>query len=276
MQTIWIIILGAVQGMTEFLPVSSSGHLAAGQMLLADEGLGESLAEQPLTLEILLHLATLFAVAVFFRSEVLAGIKGAGRGFTSLLHGRIHKTLKEDDSVNLAMAVLVGTVPTAILGLFMRDTAGKISGSSVGLGLSFLGCAIFLLTSRWWSGGNRRLSPGIAFLIGIVQGIAVLPGISRSGVTIVTGLAMGLEREEAARFSFLLSMPAILGAAVLELDVKSLGADENILAYLLGGLAAFVVGLAALYFLVRLVRRGRLWFFAPYMAAVGLVLMFFF
>ncbi|MCP4676047.1 MAG: undecaprenyl-diphosphate phosphatase [Deltaproteobacteria bacterium] len=274
MEILWITLLGVVQGATEFLPVSSSGHLAAGQLLIARVQPGTSLAAQPLTLEILLHLATFLAVIVYFRREVWAGLQGGGRGAIGLLKGNLGKLAKEDDGVNLALAVVVGTIPTAIIGLFMKNPASIVSESPVSLGFSFIGCACLLFASRWWPGGRRRLSLRIALLIGLVQGIAVIPGISRSGATIAVGLALGLEREDAARFSFLLSLPAILGAALLELDFESLGADENTIAYLLGGIAAFAVGLAALHLLIRLVRSGRFWLFAPYVGAVGVMTMF--
>ena len=274
METLWITLLGVVQGATEFLPVSSSCHLAVGQLLIAEVQPGTTLAAQPLTLEILLHLATFMAVIVYFRREVWAGLQGGCRGAVGLFKGDLGKLAKTDDGVNLALAVVVGTIPTAVIGLLLKDPASIVSESPVNLGLSFIGCACLLLASRWWPGGHRRLSLRIALLIGLVQGIAVIPGISRSGATIAVGLALGLEREDAARFSFLLSLPAILGAAVLELDFESLGADKNILAYLLGGLAAFVVGLAALHLLIRLVQSGRFWLFAPYVGAVGIMTMF--
>ena len=175
----------------------------------------------------------------------------------------------------MVLAVVIGTVPTAFIGLILRDPAGCVSKSSVGLAVTFLCSAAFLFASRFWPGGDRRLTWQIAMVIGVIQGIAVLPGISRSGVTIAAALALGLGRAEAVRFSFLLSLPAILGAALVELEIDQLVASENIWAYLLGGLAAFVIGLIALYVLNRLVRAGRLWVFAPYVGAVALGTFFF-
>jgi undecaprenyl-diphosphatase len=269
METVWIAVLGAIQGATEFLPVSSSGHLAAVQMVLAKGG--DRLANQPLTLEILLHLATLLAVIVFYRRDVLDGICGAGRALVAFFKGRGRQIFAEDDGANLALAVVVGTIPTGIIGLTIEDSAMFISQSSLGLGLTFCGCACLLLASRWWPGGKRRLSWKTALIIGVIQGIAVLPGISRSGATIAAALALGLDREQAARFSFLLSIPAILGAALLKLDPAALANDDRLWSYLLGGLVAFGVGLAALYLLVKLVRGGRLWIFSPYLATAGIV-----
>jgi undecaprenyl-diphosphatase len=271
MDIIWTAVLGVIQGATEFLPVSSSGHLAAAQMYLANEARAVRLGNRPLTLEILLHVATFFAVVIFYRQAVFEGLKGVFRGAGGLARGRFSEMIKKDDSVNLATAVVAGTIPTGVLGLLLRRQAEMVSASPTSLGLAFLGTACMLLATLWWPGGKRRLSWRIALLIGAVQGIAVLPGISRSGVTIAAGLAVGLEREDAVRFSFLLSLPAIIGAAALELDMESLTSDHNLFAYLVGGAAAFVVGLFALYLLVRLVRGGRLWLFAPYVALMGTV-----
>ncbi len=275
METVWIMLLGAIQGATEFLPVSSSGHLAAAQMIIKENDLSVSLANQPLMLEILLHVATLVAVVVFFWRHIVDAIKGAGRLVVSGNRQTFGELLKKDDGANLAMAVVVGTVPTAFIGLAMRGPAEFVSTSSLGLALSFLCCAALLFASRFWPGGGRRLTWRTALLIGIVQGIAVLPGISRSGVTIAVALWLGLEKEQAVRFSFLLSLPAILGAAVLELNFDALLSNDHTTAYALGGTAAFVIGLGALYVLSRLVRAGRLWVFAPYVGAVAVGTFFF-
>jgi undecaprenyl-diphosphatase len=271
---LWITLLGAVQGATEFLPVSSSGHLAVGQLMLFGGAVDGGLADQPLLLEVLLHLATLLAVLLVYRRDALAAIRGAGRGLVALLRGRLGRVAGEDDGVNLALCIVVGLLPTAGIGFLLREPAVIISGSSLGLGLTFLACACLLIATRWWPGGTRRLDWKLALVIGVVQGLAVLPGISRSGVTIATALALGLDREEAARFSFLMSVPAILGAAALELDLDALTAGEHAVGFAAGAVAAFAVGLAALLLLIRLVRGGRLWMFAPYVAAMGVFSLF--
>jgi undecaprenyl-diphosphatase len=206
---------------------------------------------------------------------VLIAIRGAGRGLAALIRGRLGKAAAEDDGVNLALAIVVALVPTAGIGVLLRGPAEVVSGSPLGLGLTFLACACVLVATRWWPGGGRRLDWRIALLIGVVQGLTVLPGISRSGVTIAAALALGLGREEAARFSFLLSIPAIIGAAMLELDVEALTAGEHAPAFVVGAAAAFAVGLGALLLLIRLVRSGRLWIFAPYVAAMAAFSLFF-
>jgi undecaprenyl-diphosphatase len=272
---LWITLLGALQGVTEFLPVSSSGHLALGQLLLFGGDPRGGFAGQPLLLEVLLHLATLLAVVAVYRRDVVLAIGGAGRAVIGLFRGRLGQLAEADEGVGLALAIGAGLVPTAVIGFLLREPAAVVSSSPLGLGFSFAACACLLIASRWWPGGNRRLGWQLGLLIGAVQGVAVLPGISRSGVTIATALALGVDRDEAARFSFLLSVPAIIGAAALELDVQALTAGAHAPAFAISALAAFAVGLGALLLLIRLVRSGRLWMFAPYVAALAVFSLFF-
>lgn len=274
MDSLPILILGAIQGATEFLPVSSSGHLALGKLLMADGPLARVIAEQPLTLDILLHLATLLAVGIYYRKEIAAALRGFGRSLIAVKDQRFRAVLREDEGANLAWAVIVGTLPTGIIGLLLENAAVAVSTTPMLLGCSFMACAGILIASRFWQGGERRLTMKLALLIGIAQGVAVLPGISRSGTTIAVALALGLGRKEAARFSFLLSMPAIIGAALLEMDLDALQSSGQLGSFLLGAACAFAVGLLALVLLVQLVRRGRLWVFAPYVAAAGFFSMF--
>ena len=145
MESLWIALLGAIQGATEFLPVSSSGHLAAGQLMLARSKGGQILSDKPLLLEVLLHLATLAAVVVIYRREVIGTVRGAGRGLSALMHLKLREIADVDDDVNLAVAIIVGTIPTAAIGLAMRDPAGAVSRSPLALGISFTGCACILL-----------------------------------------------------------------------------------------------------------------------------------
>ncbi len=275
METAWIVLLGIIQGATEFLPVSSSGHLALGQLILTHVGAELTLLPKPLLLEVLLHLATLCAVLVVYRRSVLSATRGIGRGARALATGKLGAAMREDSDVNLGVAVVVGVIPTAVIGLLMRETAELISRSTLGIGCCFLGCACLIFATRFWPGGERRLTWKIAALVSIVQGIAVLPGISRSGVTIATGLALGLNREEATRFSFLLSVPTIVAAAAIEMDFGMVMENNHSSAYMLSALTAFLVGLAALIWLIRLVRRGQLWFFSPYLALLGICILFF-
>jgi len=271
MEAAWTAILGAVQGATEFLPVSSSGHLALGQMLLEGAGAHGAAPAHPLLLEILLHVATLFAVIAIYRREVLGAIVGAGRAAAALFSGRLAALCASDEGANLAVAILVGTIPTAAVALLLEEPAVALGRNPVGLGACFLACACVLASTYWWRGGRRRLDWRAALVIGLFQGVAALPGLSRSGTTIAVALALGMEREEAARFSFLLSIPAIAGAAILEVDLAAMATGGMLGAYALGAVVAFATGLAALLLIIRAVRGGRLWLFAPYVAAVGVV-----
>lgn len=273
MESLYIAILGAIQGATEFLPVSSSGHLAAGQMMLSIE----ALKNQPLLLEILLHLATLVAVIVVYRKEVLSlfvGVKNMGTAFP---RGQFWHTLKTDEPANLLALMFVSTLPTGLIGVVMEKTglAQLVSATPLYLGISFLCCAGILVASKFGKEKENALHVNFlsfktALVIGIAQGFAVMPGISRSGTTIAVALLLGMNREKAAQFSFLLSIPAILGAAVLELDIERLVASDAVGAILGGVAAAFLFGLGALLLLIKLVKAGRFWLFAPYVAAVGI------
>jgi undecaprenyl-diphosphatase len=268
-------VLGLVQGLTEFLPVSSSGHLAVSSLLLENMGMGADSLEPPLLLDILLHLGTLVAIVIYFRRDVGQALVGGGRALAALPKGRLGEVLRGDEGAGLCLAVLLGTLPTGVLGLALKSSAAEIGLSPLRLGVSFLACALILAASRFVSRRNEPLGPRIALLVGFVQGIAVLPGISRSGATIAAATALGLSPERAARFSFLLSLPAILGATILEVDLAEITTQGLGPAYLLGALTAFVSGLFALKLLVMIVDRGKLWAFAPYVAAVGLATMVF-
>ena len=272
MDVLWTAVLGAVQGLTEFLPVSSSGHLAACALWAERLGLGGARGEEPLLLGVVLHVATLAAVLVYFRAQALDAVLGAGRGLKALARGRLREALEADAGVGLALAICVGTIPTGAIGLVIKGPTERIEGSPAALGLCFLATAALLAATRWWKGGARRLDWRAALIIGIVQGIAVLPGVSRSAATIVAGLALGLDREEAVRFSFLLSVPAVAGAALLEIRPQEIAVAGHGPAFAVGCAVAFGVGMLSLSALRRIVVGGRLWWFAPYVAAVGATL----
>jgi len=274
MDAAWTTALGAVQGLTEFLPISSSGHLAAATLAAPCLGLDQADTAPPMLLGVLLHAATLAAVLVYFRRAAWEAIRGLGRSVAALARGKLGEAIESDDGARLAVAICAGTIPTAAIGLALERPTTGVSESPLALGLCFLACAAVLAATRWWPGGARRLDWRAALVIGLVQGIAVLPGVSRSGATIAAGLALGLPREEAVRYSFLLSVPAIAGAALLELDASAIAGGGGGAALGAGCAAAFAVGLASLALLRRIVRGGRLWLFAPYVAAVGVVLLF--
>ncbi|RPJ47193.1 MAG: undecaprenyl-diphosphate phosphatase [Candidatus Latescibacterota bacterium] len=243
-------ILGLVQGLTEFLPVSSSGHLVLAQTFLGVKTEG-------ILLEILLHLGTTLVVVVFYRREIV-----------DLLRPRF------DPAVNrYRLAILLGLIPAGLVGVFFLEPLEALyENPSTTLGeLAFTG--LFLLATRYAKPGNRTVTPWTGFLIGIAQAVAILPGVSRSGATIATALFLGIERKHAAEFSFVMSIPAILGAALL--TAREIRGAEGEAAFLvpalLGTLVAIVSGYFALRFLVRVVQAGRLHLFGWYCLALALV-----
>ncbi|MBN2716281.1 MAG: undecaprenyl-diphosphate phosphatase [Deltaproteobacteria bacterium] len=268
MEAIYIAILGAIQGATEFLPVSSSGHLAAGQMLFEIE----SLKDQPLLLEILLHLATLVAVIIVYRKEVLSLFTGAKNLLFAIPSGKLTQTVKTDAAAQLLLLLALGTLPTGIMGILFEKSGivQTVSQTPLFLGISFITCGGILISSRFGIEKADTLTWKTALIIGLAQGFAVMPGISRSGTTIAVALLLGINREQAARFSFLLSIPAILGAALLEIDMAELAASNALGAITGGVIASFLFGILALHVLIRLVKAGRLWLFAPYVAVIGI------
>jgi undecaprenyl-diphosphatase len=267
MEPMTAIVLGAIQGLTEFLPVSSSGHLVLFQYLFG-------LREAELFFDISVHVGTLGAVVIFFRREIGTILLSLLRAAARLMRKQISfgDAWAEAD-IRLAMLIVLGSVPTAVIGLLFHRISDQLF-SSVGL----VGVTLIVTGTLLW--GTRRIvrrGRGIngfsvpkAVAIGAVQGLAIIPGISRSGSTIAAGLFLGLERGMAARFSFLLSIPAIIGAEILSL--KELGPSQHAdMAILAGTATAFVVGYLSLAMLMYVVRRGRMHLFAPYCWVVGVI-----
>jgi len=258
------IVLGVVQGLTEFLPVSSSGHLVLFSKLF-------SIQESSLVFEVMVHVGTLMAVLVVFRKEVTLLIESF---FKLLRNPRAAKKLvKEDPGSRLLLAIIIGTLPAVVVALVLKDQIEQLFSSSLFVGFMLLVTGTILYVTdrhKVTAKGLERLSINDALVIGCSQAIAILPGISRSGTTIAVGLFRGLDRESAARFSFLLSIPAILGALVVSVDDLLAGSsvmDFGILAA--GFVAAALTGYLAIHFLLDLARKGRLVWFAYYTWVVG-------
>ena len=270
MNSIEAIILGIIQGLTEFLPVSSSGHLVLFQHLFG-------LKEAELFFDICVHLGTLVAVVIVFRQEIIK-ILSALLQLVSM-RGQKEKFLQRVDSdpdLKMALLIVIGSIPTAILGLLFSGIADRLFSSTLITGLMLMVTGLLLWLTRKaeshaTSASSGDLSTGKAVVIGIVQGLAIIPGISRSGSTISTGLLLGVDRETAARYSFLLSIPAIVGAGILSLKDGLSQTNPVISMSLLGAVTAAVVGYGALKSLLHLVKKGRLHVFAPYCWLVGIV-----
>lgn len=253
------ILFGAVQGATEFLPVSSSGHLALLKSVL-------DLSEVPILFDVVLHVATLVAVIAFFRSRVGAIIASLGRWAA--------RRASDDDAENLRLAWVIGvaTVVTGAIGVALNEL--EIGMHPKIVSALFIVTAAILVGAHFAGGtrGYRDLCLTDGLLVGAAQGLGVLPGISRSGITIGASLAAGLTREKAGEFAFLVSVPAILGALVLSLrDADELSAVVGPGALAVGFVAALVVGFLSLTLLVRLIRGGRLYYFAFYLVPLGVV-----
>jgi len=262
------ILLGVVQGLTEFLPISSSGHLVLFQNILG-------FREPELLLNAALHLGTLLAVCIYFRSDLKLMIIETW----NVLSGPIKKgecldKMIESPHASIALWVLIGTVPTSIIGLVFHSPLENLFGSVTVVGIMLVVTGILLAISRLIPehyNASSKVGLVSALAVGVVQGLAIIPGISRSGATIVCGMLFGLKRDLAARFSFILSIPAITGALILQLT--SSGFESiNIPALIIGTICSAVVGLAALKILMSVVTNGRLYYFAPYCWVVGLII----
>ena len=262
--------LGVVQGLTEFLPISSSGHLVAFQQFLG-------LRNPELLFDVVVHGGTLLAVLLVYgrdlwqiAGELLAAIPQLrrGTGVRTLWERRPH--------IRLAAYLLLGTVPAAVAGLLFQKTLEQAFGSLLSVGCMLLITGAVLYATRFREGPGRDLedlSLRDCLVIGVAQAIALLPGISRSGITIATGLFCGLRRDLSARFSFLLSVPAILGAVLLQVyEVRGTVESTAEGPLLIGGLTALVTGYFALRLLLRIVQRGQLFHFAYYCWTGGTLL----
>ncbi|MBO4896887.1 MAG: undecaprenyl-diphosphate phosphatase [Clostridia bacterium] len=258
------IILGLVQGLTEFLPVSSSGHLAILKNLF-----GGDFFESGVTFDIMLHLGTLLAVLAVYYKDIWMLIKE----FISLICDIFKRDFKiKTPYRRLLLMLMAGSIPAAIFGILIDEFVDKIAGQylwMVGLFL-FVTAALLYISDRVSPGDKtmRDLKLGDALFIGAFQAIAILPGISRSGSTITGGLLSGLKRSFAVKFSFLLSIPAILGAAILKLP-KADGIPVG--PAVLGVIIAAISGFVAIKVLLRLVKKKKFTYFAYYCAGLGLI-----
>jgi len=244
--------LGLLQGVTEFLPVSSSGHLAIAQHFIDD------FSQPGLLFDVLLHLGTMLAVVLYFRADLARLLRSPWSG--NALDRR------------QLLLLVIGSVPTAIIGLTGKDLAEGLFDNMLAVGLCLLvtGGLLFVAEKlRQRDSGRLEVNLGDALVAGTLQGIAILPGISRSGSTIAGLLLRGVDGETAARFSFLLALPAVSGAALLSLrDLEALPAGELPL-YAVGATAAFAAGLLSIHFLLAIIRRRRLALFALYCWLAG-------
>lgn len=253
------LILGLIQGLTEYLPVSSSGHLAIGQALF-----GMNDGADNLMFTVAVHVATILSTIVILWSEIDWILKGLFK-------------FKLNDETKYVLNIIVSMIPVGVVGLFFKDQVEEIFGS----GLLVVGCCLLitaaLLTFSYYAKPRQKehISMKDAFIIGLAQAVAVLPGVSRSGSTIATGLLLGNKKESLAQFSFLMVIPPILGEALL--DVMKMVKGENVmggidtLPLVIGFLSAFLAGCVACKWMINIVKRGKLIYFGIYCAIVGVV-----
>ena len=246
------IILGVVQGLTEFLPISSSGHLALSHQLLEfdEESAG-------IEFDILLHFATLLAVLIYFRKNLF-----------SILISLLKKGSNEDK--RMIWFLFIGTLPVVIIGLLIKDKVETISDNPILVSILLCLTGIILFLPIWIKNNKvNNLGSRSSLIIGFFQALALLPGISRSGVTITAGMLLGVSPKKAAEFSFLLAIPAILGGTIIKMNEISSIPTNQFEIYLAGMLAAFITGLIAIFCVLKLISRGKFVHFGFYCLFVG-------
>lgn len=275
MTYIQAIFLGILQGVTEFFPVSSSGHL-----VLAQEFLG--ITEDVLTFDIYVHFGTMLAVLAVFRRSIIKLIFSCVDGLRSIFIDRVSfgEVYKSSYEMRVISGILFGTFPAVVVGLTMRNFIESLFHSAVTVfaALIFTGCV--LIVTFFLREKGRTIGSIYGFLVGLAQALAIIPGISRSGLTISTALFLGVKREKAGEFSFLLSIPVILGATILALK-EYIEAGFSTLPWdmaVIGTLVSFVSGWISLVFLMRIIRNGKIGYFGFYCITVsvtGALLSFF-
>ncbi len=256
MDIIDAIILGIIQGLTEFLPVSSSGHLELGKAILG----AQSLPEESLLFTVVLHFATALSTILVFRKDVAEIFKGLFQ-------------FKWNEETEFSLKIIISMIPAALVGFFLEDFLEVFfDGAIIIVGIMLIITAILLYLADLAKTTEKGVSYRGAFIIGVAQAVAILPGISRSGATISAAVLLGVDKTKSARFSFLMVVPLILGKMAKDLlsgEINFVG--DQAVAMGVGFIAAFVAGLAACTWMIKLVRQSKLSYFAIYCLIVGLI-----
>jgi undecaprenyl-diphosphatase len=267
------IVLGIVQGLTEWLPISSSGHLALVQLAMD--------LEVPIFYDVILHIGTLAGVFAIYRRDI-AGIlrstvafgKGSSKRKSIEEEGGGEEVAKYPQGRRMLWLIILGTIPTGIIGLAFRSFFESSFYDPVSIAVGFIITGALVLVTGLLKPGQKKLGSADAILIGIGQGISIFSSISRSGATLSAGLFRGVEREQLVRYSFLLSIPAILGAAAIDVvamdeQQKAQLASIGVESYIAGTIVSAAVGYASIRILIKLVIKGKFYLFAFYCFAIG-------
>ena len=267
------IVLGIVQGLTEWLPISSSGHLALVQLAMD--------LEVPIFYDVILHIGTLVGVFAIYRRDI-AGIlrstvasgKGSSKRKSIEEEGGGEEVAKYPQGRRMLWLIILGTIPTGIIGLAFRSFFESSFYDPVSIAVGFIITGALVLVTGLLKPGQKKLGSADAILIGIGQGISIFSSISRSGATLSAGLFRGVEREQLVRYSFLLSIPAILGAAAIDVvamdeQQKAQLASIGVESYIAGTVVSAAVGYASIRILIKLVIKGKFYLFAFYCFAIG-------
>lgn len=256
MEIIDAIVLGIIQGLTEFLPVSSSGHLEIGKAILGDN----SIPEESMMVTVVLHFATALSTIVVFRKDIAEILKGLFK-------------FKYNGETEFSLKIILSMIPAAFVGIFFEEELETLFGGNI----LFVGFMLLITALLLWLADKARdtgkpVSFTNAFIIGVSQAIAILPGISRSGATISTSVLLGNDKAKAARFSFLMVVPLILGKIAKDiLDGNLAGSTVDVVPLAFGFVAAFLAGLVACTWMIALVKKSKLRYFAIYCFVVGII-----
>ena len=260
-ESLLAIILGIVQGLTEFLPVSSSGHLELAKWIIGDD----SVAKESMIMTVTLHAATALSTIVVFWRDILEIFKGLVQ-------------FKNNSSFQFSLKIVLSMIPAVFVGLFFEEVIESLfNGKIILVGLMLLVTGALLFLADRAKNTDKQVSFVNALIIGIAQAIAILPGISRSGATISTSVLLGIDRARAARFSFLMVVPLILGKMAKDILSGEITSEKvNLTALIFGFFAAFLTGLMACVWMIRLVKNNKLTYFSIYCFIVGVLSMIFY
>lgn len=265
MEYLETILIALLQGVTEFLPISSSGHIVIAQALLGQD------LEAGMTFNIVVHFGTLISITLYFYRDLKSMAVSAFQALRAPAH--IVDNWNRDENLRLNLYVLLSMIPAGIAGFTVRHQLDAVFGNPVGVSFMFLFTGVFLFATKFFADGVKKLNVMNTFVIGIAQAVSLIPGVSRSGATISMGVFLGVKKEDIARFSFIMMLPVVAGATLVEVLEMGLGyVDTTIIPHLiLGFLVALVSGYYSLKYLIILFKSKGIHLFAWYCWAVGVL-----